>query len=156
MGCMNLSGFLRAGCLALFMSASIVILLRKCRTRTRSNGKAWLSIFGVEGSLQNELITLLVTSRYLRAVVLLINWVLTCGIRTRRATGTIVRVLLGWRRVKERSRWWRSADVGARDWCYNYSIYFKCVAYTTVASPVTKSRLRHWHTTTIFNAFFSI
>jgi len=40
MGYMDLSGFLRAGSLACSMSTSIVILVRKCRTRQRSNGES--------------------------------------------------------------------------------------------------------------------
>ena len=146
---MDLSGFLRVGSLVLYMSASLVNLVRQYQTRPRSNGKAWLSIRGMEGSFRNELIMLWVTSHYLRAVVLLINWVLYLW-NTRERSDWHDRSRSAWLKTsKERSRWRRSADDGAPDWCYNYSIYFKCVAYTSVASPVMKSHLRHWHTTTI-------
>lgn len=59
MGCMDLSGFLRAGSLRVGQG-------RKAMGKRDS-------IRGVEGSFQKELITLLVTSHYLRAVLLLIN-----------------------------------------------------------------------------------
>lgn len=119
------------------MSASIIFLVRKCRTRTRSYGKGWLSVFGVEGSLQNELITL-VTSRYLRAVVLLINWVLYLW-NTHETDYWHNRSRFAWVKTsKERSRWWRSVhETGAIIIQFQVrSLHFCCFTSGEIPSTV--------------------